>query len=154
MIFNVHLQDTAMDNLWSINVYSPLVIGIVRVTSRPLRWSYLSSVSHNVISIHWKTRRETANASYSHRLEGVLGPSLQYSFHFSPSDLIYLGLDSAVRHRLVSQTILGCTSNCFHLEGCSVPLSEGKHPFKPCGPTCKRGGKTAHQNSPRLPTSC
>lgn len=52
MIFDIHLQDTAVDNLGSINAYPPLVIGIVRITSGPLRGSYLSSVSHDVISIH------------------------------------------------------------------------------------------------------
>lgn len=113
MVFDIHLQDMALDNLWSINTYSPLVIGIVRVTSGPLWWSYLSSVSHNVISIHWKKEKETANASNSHGLKEALGSSLEYSFHFSPPALIYLGLDNAVRHRLVSQTVLRWTSKYF-----------------------------------------
>lgn len=60
-----------------------------------------------------KNKKETTNASNSHTFKEALGPSLEYSFHFIPSDLIYLGLDSTVRHRLVSQTVLGCTSNYF-----------------------------------------
>jgi len=60
-----------------------------------------------------KNKKESTNASNSHRFKEALGPSLERSFHFSPSDLIYLGLDSAVSHRLVSQTALGCTSNYF-----------------------------------------
>lgn len=62
-----------------------------------------------------KNKKETTNASNSHRLKEALGPSWEYSFNFGPSDLIYLGLDSTVRHRLVFQTVLGCTSNYFLL---------------------------------------
>ena len=60
-----------------------------------------------------KNKKETTNAFNLHRLKEALGPSLEYSFHFSQSDLIYVGLDSAVRHRPVFQTVLGCTSNYF-----------------------------------------